>query len=388
TAGSIPTIVAGAASGSIYNCAGDASSAPQLQQFTVYGDALAADLLVTAPQNFEVSLSPSTGYQNSITLTPAAGNVNSTIIYVRSAGTAPPGRLTGEVELTSAGAPTQEVAVAATINTLPVVAPVTSQRVPGGTPTAAIAFTGTGNTYNWVNDTPGIGMAASGTGDIASFTTVNKGTSPITATITVTPVLSARAYVANYYGDNVSVIDDATSKVIATVPTGGYPSGVSVSADGTKAYVTNAADNTVSVINTATNTVVATMPTGEVPSGIAVTPDGSRLYVSSAVSGSVTAINVGSGTIAATIKVGQQPFGIAISPDGKYVYVANFMSNTVSVIPTSGTGVSVTIPVGKQPLGIAVSPDGSHVYVVNQGDGSVSVISTYSDAVVTTFSEG
>jgi len=42
-------------------------------------------------------------------------------------------------------------------------------------------------TYSWVNDTPSIGLSSSGTGDIASFAAVNNSTSPVTATITVTP---------------------------------------------------------------------------------------------------------------------------------------------------------------------------------------------------------
>ncbi len=42
-------------------------------------------------------------------------------------------------------------------------------------------------TYSWTNDTPGIGLNASGTGDITAFNPVNLGTTPITATIVVTP---------------------------------------------------------------------------------------------------------------------------------------------------------------------------------------------------------
>jgi gliding motility-associated-like protein len=47
--------------------------------------------------------------------------------------------------------------------------------------------TGGTNTYTWTNDTPSIGLAASGTGDILGFTTTNTTASPIVATITVTP---------------------------------------------------------------------------------------------------------------------------------------------------------------------------------------------------------
>jgi hypothetical protein len=61
--------------------------------------------------------------------------------------------------------------------------------------TSPIIFTGSiaGTTYNWKNNTPSIGLAASGSGDIASFIGTNNGTSPLTATITVTPILAGCA---------------------------------------------------------------------------------------------------------------------------------------------------------------------------------------------------
>jgi len=56
--------------------------------------------------------------------------------------------------------------------------------------TSAVNFTGTpANTiFNWTNDNPSIGLVASGSGNIASFTAINTGNSQITATITVTPM--------------------------------------------------------------------------------------------------------------------------------------------------------------------------------------------------------
>jgi hypothetical protein len=45
-------------------------------------------------------------------------------------------------------------------------------------------------TYNWTNSNTYIGLAASGSGNIASFIATNNGTAPITATITVTPTYS------------------------------------------------------------------------------------------------------------------------------------------------------------------------------------------------------
>jgi hypothetical protein len=44
--------------------------------------------------------------------------------------------------------------------------------------------------FTWENDTPGIGLAATGSGNIPSFTAVNNGSMPVVATITVYPHLT------------------------------------------------------------------------------------------------------------------------------------------------------------------------------------------------------
>lgn len=71
------------------------------------------------------------------------------------------------------------------VNPGPVVDPVSDQTLCAGTATAAVNFTGNvaGATYNWTNSNTSIGLAASGSGNITSFTTTNAGT----ALITVTP---------------------------------------------------------------------------------------------------------------------------------------------------------------------------------------------------------
>ena len=64
------------------------------------------------------------------------------------------------------------------------------QTVCNGSPTY-VSFstnnTGGNTTYSWTNNKTSIGLAASGNDDIASFKAINTGTSPVTATITVTP---------------------------------------------------------------------------------------------------------------------------------------------------------------------------------------------------------
>lgn len=76
-----------------------------------------------------------------------------------------------------------------TVNPTPTVNVVANQTVCRGSNVAAIAFSGatTGTVYTWTNSNTAVGLAASGTGDIASFVGTNTTAAPITATITVTP---------------------------------------------------------------------------------------------------------------------------------------------------------------------------------------------------------
>lgn len=76
-----------------------------------------------------------------------------------------------------------------TVNPRPNVNSITNLVKCNGIASGTIPFTGSvnGTTFDWTNDTPSIGLAASGSGNIPSFTTINTGLTPVIATITVTP---------------------------------------------------------------------------------------------------------------------------------------------------------------------------------------------------------
>jgi gliding motility-associated-like protein len=79
-----------------------------------------------------------------------------------------------------------------TVNPIPTVIDPTDQVLCINSSTTAIAFSGNapGTTYNWLNSDATIGLGASGMGDIASFTSSNSGSTPITANVSVTPTLN------------------------------------------------------------------------------------------------------------------------------------------------------------------------------------------------------
>ena len=89
----------------------------------------------------------------------------------------------------SGGCTGEPFEVIVTVSPTPAIDDVTPQTLCNGEETADIVFTGpvAGTEYNWINDNPTIGLDAAGVGDIPAFTAVNNGTTPVTATITVTP---------------------------------------------------------------------------------------------------------------------------------------------------------------------------------------------------------
>ncbi|MEO3760658.1 Ig-like domain-containing protein [Mycobacterium sp. B14F4] len=224
-----------------------------------------------------------------------------------------------------------------------------------------------------------------------SVSVIDTATNTVTATIpvgqrphlvTVSPD-GTHAYVTNYWGNSVSVIDTATNTVTATIPGFDGPIGVAVSPDGSQTYVTSR-NNTVAVIDTATNTVTAIIPVGSNPQQVAVTPDGTNAYVANTNAGTVSVIDTTTNTVTATIPGFTTPYGVAVSPDGAYAYVTDYTSNIVSVIDTATNTVTATIPIGDYPYGVAVSPDGSLVYVANLSSNTVSVIDTATNTVIDT----
>jgi gliding motility-associated-like protein len=82
--------------------------------------------------------------------------------------------------------PTQVVSI--TVYPTPQIQAPSNQVLCSGANTSTVIFSGqpTGNTFNWQNNNPAIGLAASGSGNIASFTATNTSNIPDTAVLSFT----------------------------------------------------------------------------------------------------------------------------------------------------------------------------------------------------------
>jgi YVTN family beta-propeller protein len=251
--------------------------------------------------------------------------------------------------------------------------------------------------------------------------TVQVGQGPLN--ISVNPVTN-KAYIANVFGNSVSVLDGATNTV-TTVPVGISPWAVAVnpatnkiySADGVgtvtvidgatnasiaitlasppEGIVADAETNriyamcpladSVAVIDGATNTVMATVPVGDGPSGIALNPVTNKIYVSNRGYGgaghTVTVID-GATNATTTVEVGYNPLELAVNPVSNKIYVTNALSNSVTEID-GATNVPVTVNVGANPIGIAIDTVRNKVYVANLLSNTVTVIDGTTHATAT-----
>ncbi len=101
-----------------------------------------------------------------------------------------------------------------TVNPAAKVTSVSPKTICNGNSLAAITFattnTGGTTTYSWTNDTPSIGLGATGTGTIPAFLATNAGSSPVVATLVVTP---------SYTNNGVTCTGAATNFTITVNPT-------------------------------------------------------------------------------------------------------------------------------------------------------------------------
>ncbi len=178
-----PTVVA---SGNVTFCAGLTPSGPPPLpgEHGAGGDSgfptITFTLTGVAPWNLSYTDGTNTYTLNGITTNPLLVGVIPTVTTTYTATA-----LSDAICTATASGITGSALV--TVNPIPVVDPVSDQLTYGGAMTAPVVFTGTGTGYEWTNSNPSIGLDASGTGNIPSFTAINTGSIPVVATITVTP---------------------------------------------------------------------------------------------------------------------------------------------------------------------------------------------------------
>lgn len=224
---------------------------------------------------------------------------------------------------------------------------------------------------------------------IALFLTLGVGLVPnLSSVFAQDSQISGTVWVANEYGNSISVIDTRTNEVITTLTGIAGPHNLQVAPDGRTVWAVSGADSIAIKIDATSYALMGTVPTGEHPAHVILTPDGSTVYVTNGGENTVTAIDAETMAVVATVPVGESPHGARPSPDGQWIYVANANGTTLSVIETAANTRAADIEVGERPVQVAFSPDGAFVYVSLNGDNALGKVDVATRTLVGTVEVG
>ncbi|WP_149537822.1 YncE family protein [Siccirubricoccus phaeus] len=181
-------------------------------------------------------------------------------------------------------------------------------------------------------------------------------------------------------GNALSVLDLTATppRLVATLPTGLAPAGLSINRAGTMALVANRAEGTVSIYRIANGQVT---PAGKVEIGpvsaevshVQFTVDGRHALVTRYGDHSLNVLQIDGDRVVKLdreITTGVRPYGVTVTADGQWAAVANIGrgtgdADTVSLVDLRHLPFRIvdTVSVGQTPEGIMASPDGRFIAV-------------------------
>jgi len=180
---------------------------------------------------------------------------------------------------------------------------------------------------------------------------------------------SVRIIQTNSAGDNVSIIDPVTNKVVGEIRGIEVNHGAAAAPDGSREYISNEGNSSLDIVDAKTLKVIKSVPLTGHPNNISISKDGRRVYVGIAVApGAVDVIDTASMTRAKSIPVKGSVHNTYVTPDGKFVVSGSIASKTITVIDqkTEEPVWSLTMDLGIRPMAFAANPDGSTKWIFVQ----------------------
>lgn len=202
-----------------------------------------------------------------------------------------------------------------------------------------------------------------------------------------------RLFVSMPLAGQVAVVDTATWRVTDNIDVKGRPARLRMQND--EAYLWVADDGTdpagggVAVIDAASLKVVAQIPTGKGAHEIAFTGDDRYAFVTNRQDGTLSAVDVARLSKVKDIKAGALPSGVAFSPLSNAVYVVNEGDGTMAVVGARGLEVTARVATGKPGAqSVYLTPDGRLGFILNRAESLVQVFDTSDNRLLHTVRVG
>lgn len=194
---------------------------------------------------------------------------------------------------------------------------------------------------------------------------------------------SGTLVVTNKGAATATILDVASGRILATLPTGEGPHEVVLTADGRIAVVTDygarTAGSTLTVIDVPGLRVARTISLAPYtrPHGIVVLPGDSLVAVTSETSRQVVLADLRTGEVVGAVATGAAgSHMVGVAADGIRAWTGDIGSNTVTELDLRAGRAVRAIAVPAQPEAVNVTPDGREVWVGSNATGRVSVVDT------------
>ena len=188
-------------------------------------------------------------------------------------------------------------------------------------------------------------------------------------------------YVGSARGDDVSIIDMKTFKVVGDIKAGERVHGVCTDPDGKRLFVTIESDHTLRIIDTASQAQIGVVKVSGKPNECAATPNGKYVAVPIRDGDLVDIVDAAQQKVVKSLPI-KEPHNAVNTGSNRYMYVSSMGSDEVDLIDLDKMDYAAHIPVGGRPRPYVISPDGRTMYVALANLHGFSIVDIPSQKVV------
>jgi YVTN family beta-propeller protein len=170
-----------------------------------------------------------------------------------------------------------------------------------------------------------------------------------------------RLYVTNSQGDDVTIIDLGTLKVVGDIKVGDRVHGVCAPADGKTVFFTIESAKTLRIVDTATNEITATIPLTGDPNQCAATPDGHFAIVPIRDVGGIDIVDISEKKVVKILPI-RIPHNCYNTGSNDVVYCESMADQQINRINMKTLEYDQKLASGGVPRPFAVSKDEKTIY--------------------------
>jgi len=183
----------------------------------------------------------------------------------------------------------------------------------------------------------------------------------VSGLLSITAMAQLRVIQTNSGGDNISLIDPATNKVVGEIKGIPLNHGAAAAPDGKTLYFSSEGEQTLTVVDAKTFAITKKIKLSGRPNNICIGKDGRRVYVAIVSDpGSVDVIDTTTLEKIKSIPTKGGEHNVYVTPDGKYMVAGSIAGKNVSVFDTKTDELAWSLfDVGVRPIAFETNPDGS-----------------------------